>query len=524
MSIVESLTGNRVVRGAADAILARFACRRTLFLDHLDSAAVQERTLLRLVRHARDTQFGIEHDFARMRTVADFQARVPLYQYEDYWNGYWKTAYPHLDNITWPGWVPYYALSSGTTSGATKYIPVSREMLSSNRKAAFTTLALYRHLYPHEPLFNGRVFFLGGSTELQHLPDGSRAGDLSAISAIEVLGLLRPYTFPPLSLTAISDWETKVRRLAEESVRLPITVLSGVPAWMLVLFDHMNRITGKASIGEIWPELRVLIHGGTKFEPYRDLFRKEIGSDRVRFLEVYPCSEGFVATEDPRYNMLRLVPDHGIFFEFVPVDELDRDRPTRHTLRTVEPGVQYAVVMTTCAGLWSYIVGDTIAFEQREPPLLRFTGRTKYFLSAFGEHLISEEIEQAVAEAANRTGASVQEFHVGPVFPTDPRQPGHHRYLVEFSRLPEDVQRFAGEIDTALARLNEDYRAHRTGDLSMGGPEVVQVKTGGFLAWMLAHGKRPPQHKVPRMDNTGTLTESMRLWLQQNAELKESSE
>src|SRR5262249_34191931 len=151
------------------------------------------------------------------------------------------------------------------------------------------------------------------------------------------------------------------------------------PAWMLVLFAHMKRITGKASVAEIWPELRLLIHGGTKFDPYRDLFRKEIGNDAVRFLEVYPCSEGFVATEDPRYDLLRLVPDHGIFFEFVPIDELDRDRPTRHTLHDVELGVQYAVVMTTCAGLWSYIVGDTIVFEQREPPLLRFTGRTKYF-------------------------------------------------------------------------------------------------------------------------------------------------
>jgi len=204
-----------------------------------------------------------------------------------------------------------------------------------------------------------------------------------------------------------------------------------------------------------------------------------------------------------------LLPDIGIFYEFAPVEDLGRDRPTRHTAAQVEPGVQYAVVMTTCAGLWSYVLGDTVAFERRDPPLLRFTGRTKYFLSAFGEHLISEEVEKAVAEAASESGTFVVDFHVGPVFATSPNQPGRHRFLVEFRGRAPDAGGFAKKLDEVLTRLNEDFAAHRVGDLSMLGPEVVVVPAGGFEAWMRSRGKYGGQNKVPRMDNTGKLTQEL---------------
>jgi len=526
MSFAELVTGNRVVRKAADRLLARFARKRTEFLDRTDAGELQHQTLLALVRRAQETKFGKEHDFAGIASVLDYQQRVPVRDYEAFWTGYWQQSYPRIENITWPGKVPYYALSSGTTSGSTKYIPITQEMLRSNRKAAFTTLAFHRHQFPDTPLFNGRVFFLGGNTEMSPQADGSRPGDLSAIAAVEVSSFLRPYTFPPPELSRIGNWEEKVEALARHSADLPITIFSGVPAWQLVLFDRLKKLTGKATIAEIWPTLRVLIHGGTKFDPYRDIFRKEIGSDLVRFLEVYPCSEGFVATEDPRYDLLRIVPDHEIFFEFVPMDEFDSERgklksdfPIRHTLANVETGVQYAVVITSCAGLWSYLVGDTVAFERRSPPLIRFTGRTKYFLSAFGEHLISEEIEKAIQESAVAHHAEVQDHHVGPVFPQSPQMPGHHLYLIEFRREPADLQEFAQGIDVSLSRQNEDYRAHRAGDVSMLMPRVVMVKTGGFNAWMLAHGKRPPQHKLPRMDNSGKQTASMHEWLLANGQL-----
>jgi hypothetical protein len=519
-----------LIRRAADFAFGRYARRRALALDRLDAADEQRRTLLRLVRHARHTRFGQEHDFHRIRTVADYQRRVPLRDYDAFWRGYWQPAFPHLGDVTWPGPIPYVALSSGTTSGTTKYVPVSREMLASNRRAALTTLALFLAAHPGTPLFRGRLFFLGGSTDLQTV-DGGRwmvdggkgpspstihrppstvlAGDLSGIAAREVSSFQRPYTFPPLDLALMRDWDQKMQLLAERSAVLPITAVSGVPSWLLVLFERLRQITGRERLIDVWPALRLVIHGGTKFDPYRALFRQVIGSDDVKLLEVYPASEGYVATEDPRHDLLRLLPDHGIFFEFVPVSELHAANPARHTVADVVPGVQYAVVLTTCAGLWGYVLGDTVCFERRDPPLLRFTGRTRYFLSAFGEHLISEEVERAVALAAEATDATVADFHVGPVFPESPAAPGRHRYLVEFVQPPAEVGRFAEALDAALCRLNEDYAAHRAGDLTMLAPEVVPVPRGGFAEWLRARGKVGGQHKVPRMDNTGGITREL---------------
>jgi hypothetical protein len=510
------VAGNKWVRKAADAVLLQYAHRRVAKLDKMDAAKVQHDTLLKLVRHARNTRFGSDHDFSRISSVADYQARVRIREYEWFWSSYWKDVYPNLDNATWPGKIPYYALSSGTTSGVTKYIPVSWEMVQSNKKTAFTTIALFRHANPTAKLFTGKFFFLGGCTDLRKQPDGSLAGDLSAIAATEVQEFLRPYVFPPLSVSLLTNWEEKLARFTELSVGEPVTALSGVPSWMLALFDRLKRYTGKKTIAEVWPELRLIVHGGTKFDPYRELFRKEIASDAVKFCEVYPCSEGFVATEDPRYGLLRVVPDHNIFFEFVPVEELGNDRPTRHTLADVELGVQYAVVLTSCAGVWSYIVGDTVAFESKNPPLIRFTGRTKYFLSAFGEHLISEEVEKGVAHAAQVCGADVLDFHVGPVFSSDPTKPGHHLYFIEFAGSHPDISRFTKELDEKLNRLNEDYEAHRKDDVAMRAPEVCAVKRGGFEEWMKARGKAGGANKVPRMDNTGKMTQDMNAWFEAN--------
>jgi hypothetical protein len=260
-----------------------------------------------------------------------------------------------------------------------------------------------------------------------------------------------------------------------------------------------------------------VVHGGTRFDPYRGLFRRLVG-EGVHFLETYPASEGFVAAEDPRHGLLRLIPDHGVFFDFVPVGELGREQPTRHTVADVVPGVKYAVVLTTCAGLWGYVLGDTVCFERRDPPLLRFAGRTRQFLSAFGEHLIGEEVERAVAQAAAVVGADVVDFHVGPVFPSSAAAAGHHRYLVEFARPPRDVFSFARELDAALCRINEDYRAHRAGDLTLRGPEVVPVWRGGFADWMRSRGKLGGQHKVPRMDNSGRMTGELTDWFRREAD------
>jgi hypothetical protein len=515
LTVLEHIAGRPLVRRMTDAVIGRYAVARTAALDRQSPARVQEGILLRLVRRGRKTRFGIDHHFASIRTVADYQARVPLREYEAFWKDYWQPAFPLLDDVSWPGRIPYLALSSGTASGVTKYIPISREMLASNRRAALTTLALFLAAHPGIPLFTGRLFFLGGSTSLQDLSEGRKtvlAGDLSGIVTQEASALLRPFTFPPLDLAMLNDWDEKLRRMADESLRVNITMLSGVPSWMLTLFHRLREVTGKQHIAEVWPRLRLIIHGGTRFDPYRRLFRELVGSARVHFTECYPASEGYIAAEDHRHGMLRLLIDHDVFFEFVPVEDLGSDRPARHTVANLETGLQYAVVLTTCAGLWSYVLGDTICFESRRPLLLRFTGRTRYFLSAFGEHLISEEIERAVAEAAAETNTAVIDFHVGPIFPETASQPGRHRYFVEFAApvSPGTLVAFTQALDAGLNRLNEDYAAHRRGDLTMLAPEVVAVPMGGFTAWMRSRGRLGGQNKVPRMDNSGALTDQLR--------------
>ncbi len=511
-SLIQPLAGSLLGRRLGDKCFVSFARRRMAELDHLDIDRVQEQTLQRLIRQAQHTRFGRDHDFARIRTPRDYRRLVPLRTYEDFWRDYWQPVYPRLQGATWPEAIPYIALSSGTTSGTTKHIPVSPAMLHSNRRAALTMLSSFAAVNPRANLFHGQLFFLGGSTDLAAVGPDCQAGDLSAIAALNVPSYLRPMTFPPPRVALLTDWEEKLDRLAEASLSLPITLLGGVPSWLLILMQRLKQRSGKATLAEIWPALRVVVVGGIKFDPYRELFRQQLGSSQIRCLETYPASEGFIAFEDPRHDLLRVIPDHHLYLEFVPVAELDQPQPTRHGLAEVERGVQYAVVLTTCAGLWSYVIGDTVAFERTDPPLLRFTGRTKYFLSAFGEHLISEEVEKALTLACQAAGAQLTDYHVGPIFPDQSQPLGYHLYLIEFAKPPADQGAFTQRLDQALCDLNEDYRAHRRGDTSLLAPKVRVIQPGGVMAWMKAHGKLGGQHKLPRMDNTGQRTAALAEW------------
>ena len=497
------LAGIGPIRAAVDAGFHAYARRRVGLLQRIDPVRTQARTLLALVRQARRTRFGRDHGFDAIRSVADFQKAVPLRSYEDLWSAYFRDHYPVFDDLTWPGRIPYLALTSGTTQGATKFIPVSRAMVASNVLASKTMIAFDLAANPAARLFRGRLFFLGGSTDLEEPATGVREGDLSGIAAKELGALLRPYCFPPLDLALEPNWDRKLALLAERSLKEPISLVGGVPSWLLALFQRLLEMTGKSTIGEVWPTLEIVAHGGVKFDPYRDAFAAVLGRKTIRLRETYPCSEGFIAFGDPATGLLRLVFDHGIFFEFVPTDELGSERPTRHWLGDVQVGVNYAIVVSTCAGMWSHIIGDTVRFESLGPPLLTFTGRTKYTLSAFGEHLISEEVEAAIAEASSRTGASVRDWHVGPVF----HGPlGHHLYVLEFLRPPDDLGLFRATLDADLSRRNADYRAHRAEGVGLPLPALAIARPGGFDHWMRARGKLGGQHKVPRMDGVGTLT------------------
>lgn len=481
----------------------RYARARVRQLERKDSIATQRAQLSRLVATARATRFGRDHGFASIRSVEDFQKAVPLRTYEALWREYLQHEYPVFRDLTWPGLVPYLALTSGTTQGATKYIPVTRAMLASNQRAAKTMVAYQLHGHLRSRLFRGRLFFLGGSTALERPAPGVRQGDLSAIASLEVNPLLRAFTFPPVAIAHETNWDRKLNLLAERSLHEPITLVGGVPSWLLMLFQRLIELKGARRLTDVWPTLEVVVHGGVKFDPYRESFRQVIGDERVRLQETYPCSEGFIAFGDPATGLLRLMFDHGIFHEFVPVDELEAERPTRHWLGTVEVGVNYAIVVSTCAGMWSHVIGDTVRFESLRPPLLTFTGRTKYTLSAFGEHLINEEVEAAIAHAARASGAAVREWHVGPVFRG---ALGFHQFVVEFVTSPTDVEVFQRALDDDLKARNADYQAHRAEGVGLPPPAVLVARPGGFESWMRARGKLGGQNKVPRMDNAGTLT------------------
>ncbi|HEY2156464.1 MAG TPA: GH3 auxin-responsive promoter family protein [Isosphaeraceae bacterium] len=502
-SPVVALAGSLPIRSTVNSAFRWYAGRRTRSLAACDPVAVQATTLLDLVRKAAGTRLGRDHEFASIRSVEDYQARVPLRTYEDLWDAYLKETYPVLNDVTWPGRIPFFALTSGTTQGATKYIPVSREMVASNKRAGLTMMAYHMAARPDSRLFLGRHFFLGGSTNLEAPAPGVRQGDLSGIAAEQLVDVLRPYTFPPLSLALETNWDRKLALLAEGSLRERITSIGGVPSWLLMLFQKLLDLSGKSTIAEVWPDLEMVIHGGVKFDPYRHAFEEILGSKAIRLQETYPCSEGFIAFGDPETGLLRLMFDHGLFYEFVPVDELGSERPTRHWLGNIETGVNYAIVVSTCAGMWSHIIGDTVRFESRNPPLLTFTGRTKYTLSAFGEHLISEEVEAGIASASDATGASVRDWHVGPVFNG---ALGYHQFIVEFLKPPCDMDTFRARLDADLCGRNADYQAHRAEGVGLPLPAILIAKPGGIDAWMRSKGKLGGQHKVPRMDGSGTLT------------------
>jgi hypothetical protein len=510
--LLSQVAGSRFVRGRVNRAFHRYARRRTSALLVASAAEVQQATLRSLVQRARATRFGRDHGFDAIRSVGDFQKAVPLRTYDDLWDEYFKAHYPVFDDLTWPGRIPYLALTSGTTQGATKYIPVSREMLVSNEKAARTMVAYHIASRPDSRLFLGRLFFLGGSSDLERPATGIEQGDLSGIAAKEISALLRPYAFPPLELALEPNWDRKLSMLAEGSLLEPITLVSGVPSWLLALFQRVLDLTGKSSIAEVWPSLEVVIHGGVNFEPYRESFRDVLGSPRVRLQESYPCSEGFIAFGDPQTDLLRLCFDHGLFFEFVPMSEFGSGQPTRHWLGNVQVGVNYAIVVSTCAGLWSHVIGDTVRFESLDPPLLKFTGRTKYSLSAFGEHLINEEVEEAVAAASSATGAGVRDWHVGPVFQGTM---GHHQFVVEFLKAPPDVRVFREVLDRDLGRRNADYLAHRAEGVGIPLPAMVVSKPGGLDAWLRSRGKMGGQHKLPRMDAGGSLTRDLVTFLRE---------
>jgi hypothetical protein len=472
-----------------------------------DPVAAQRRQLLRLIRRAEETAFGRAHRFSHIQTVHEFQERVPLRHYEDFWRDWWQPVFPQLTNVTWPGSIPYFALSSGTSSGTTKYIPVSRQMVSSNRRAALDILVHHLAARPDSRVLAGRNFMLGGSTDLKRERPGIYSGDLSGIAAREVPWWARARYFPPPELALIADWERKMEVLGPLSLSADIRSIGGTPSWVLWFFGRLAELRPELPprVGSWYPDLELYVHGGVNFSPYRTQFEALFEGTPVAMREVYPASEGFMAIADQGYGEgLRLLVDNGLFLEFVPVEEIDAGRPTRHWMPDIEPDVNYAVVLSSNAGLWSIVVGDTVRFVSIRPPRVLVTGRLSYMLSAFGEHLIAEEIENAMLAASRVAGVQATEFTATAIYPAHPGELGRHAFVVEFAREigAAALVRFREALDAALSAENEDYRAHRSG---LRQPVLTAVSAGSFGAWMKHRGRAGGQNKVPRVINDTAL-------------------
>lgn len=499
----------------ATPLLRLYARRRLAQLNAQRSAETQQRQLLKLVRKAAHTRFGRDHGFAKIGGVKDFQNRVRLRTYEDMWGEYWGRDFPTLTDCSWPRAMPYFALTSGTTTDDNKYIPCSNDMILSNRRGALDLLTHHLANRPHSRIFGGKTFMLGGSTDLvQHTP-GVASGELSGIAPNRVPFWARSRLFPPVQLAAGSDWEEKIDILARASLTEDIRAFGGTPSWMLIFLDKLAALGGGDTRRSLrcYPNLELIVHGGVNFAPYRRQFENLCADTAAELREVYVASEGFIAVADRGTDDgLRLLLDAGIFYEFVPLAELGSPAPTRHWIADAEIGVNYALVLSSCAGAWSYVLGDTVTLVDRDPPRLLVTGRTAYSLSAFGEHLIAAEIETSVTAAADAIGALISDYSVAPIFPQKEGDLGGHLYIIEF--LEQNIgnaqlETFAQILDRQLCQTNADYNAHRAEGFGLNPPKIRAVRSGTFAAWMKRRGKLGGQHKVPRILNDPALFEDL---------------
>jgi hypothetical protein len=454
---------------------------------------------MRLLRRAERTRFGRAHGFAGIARVDEYQRRVTPQPWETFWRIWWQSSFPRLRDVTWPGTIPYFANTSGTAGAATKRIPVSRDMVRANRRAALDVLVFHVAARRDSRVLAGRNLILGGSTALERIAPGIRAGDLSGIAAAEIPFWARGRVFPPPALALMEDWERKIELIAARARTERITSFSGTPSWMLIFLDRLADGQAHRRLADICPALELVVHGGVGFAPYRPRFEAWLAGSAALTREVYPASEGFIAVADRGEGQgMRMLLDNGIFYEFIRPEALGDANPDRRWIADADTGVEYALLLSTNAGMWSYVLGDTVILVDRNPPRLLVTGRTTWSLSVAGEHLIGHELDVAVAEAAAILGRTASDYAAAAIEPDagDPR--GGHVFIVELDG-PTDPEAFAGALDSVLARLNADYAAHRAGGFGLRPPRIVLVRPGTFAAWMRERGRLGGQNKVPRV-------------------------
>ena len=473
-----------------------------------EAEAIQEHVFRKLIQTAAATEWGKKYNYANIRTYTDFQ-RVPIQQYDDV-KGYVDRMRHGEKNILWPGQVVWYAKSSGTTNDKSKFIPVSKDGLRHiHYKGGTDAVALYLRSNPQSNFFSGKGLILGGSHSPNYNLKDSLVGDLSAILIQNINPLVNFIRVPSKEIALLSEFEEKVERIAETTIHENVTNLSGVPSWMLAVIKRILEKTGAKHLNEIWPNLEVFFHGGVCFTPYREQYKQLITSDKMHYMETYNASEGFFGLQsDLNDPAMLLMLDYDVFYEFIPLEEIDNPAPAIIPLADVEIGKNYAMVISTSCGLWRYIIGDTVKFTQKSPYKFVISGRTKHFINAFGEEVIVDNAETALQAACEATGARIAEYTAGPVYMTG-QSKGSHQWIVEFSVPPADTERFADELDRALQQVNSDYEAKRFKDTTLLRPTLTVAPEGTFYRWMKERGKVGGQNKVPRLYNDRTYIDQL---------------
>ena len=456
---------------------------------------------MKLVDQAARTTWGVQFSYDAIATIEDFQKRVPVSTYEDL-TPYINRLRDGEQNLLWPTEIKWFAKSSGTTSDKSKFIPVSNEALEDcHFRGGKDVIAIYTRERPDNGILKGKALTLGGSAKVNKFSNQSYYGDLSAV-IIENLPFWAQFIRTPAAeIALIPDFEEKLEKITRHTVGENVTSIAGVPSWNLVLLRKVLEYTGKTNILEIWPNLELFTHGGISFTPYREQFRRLIPSEKMNYLETYNASEGFFGIQDDleRDDML-LMLDLGVFYEFIPVDRLHEPDPPACTIRDVQEGVNYAIIITTNAGLWRYMIGDTIVFTSLFPHKIKISGRTKYFINAFGEEVILDNAEKALMEACRQTGAAVKDYTAGPVFMGD-QSKGSHEWMIEFDILPDNLDNFSRILDRTLCEINSDYEAKRFKNITLMEPRIRSLTPGTFYNWMQKRGKLGGQNKIPRLSN-----------------------
>lgn len=467
----------------------------------------QKKLLFQLLKTAQNTDFGKKHHFSQIQSIQDFQNQVPIFDYETLKPEILKIYEQGKKDVLWKGLPAYFAKTSGTTSG-TKYIPLSHEMMRCQVKGARDALLCYIYHSQKPDFLNGKMMFLSGSPILEKSPSGILTGRLSGISNHYVPAYLRTNQVPTFQTNCIEDWELKIQKIFDEVKNQDLRLISGIPPWVQMFFEYAENQTNKKPI-EIWKNLQIFVQGGVDFSPYQPIFEKTLGK-QVDIVEVFPASEGFIAIQDDyRRNDLLLMLDYGIFFEFIPLEDYGKFNPKRLTLEQVEKGIHYALILTTNAGLWAYDIGDTIEFTSLNPFRIRVTGRVKHFLSAFGEHVIQTEVNQAIQYACEKTGAMVHEFTVAPFVSENF---SYHEWFIEFEKKPQNLLNFTQFIDEKLQTLNIYYHDLRKGNI-LQPPKIQTLQLHASREYMKSIGKLGGQNKFPRLTNNRQIAEFLKNYI-----------